>query len=266
MRWLVAILMVSGWCISWPAVAQAPSKIGVVVMHGKGGNPNRLVSDLASALQENGVLVANLEMPWSGNRNYDVDTTAAEKQVQEALDGLRAKGATKVFVAGHSQGGVFTLYLGGQLALDGIIAIAPGGNVADRFYRGKIGDSLEQAKKYVAEGKGGERERLQDYEGSRGLYTIVAVPSAYVTWFDPDGVMNQDRALKALKPTLPVLYISPTGDYPALRRLKDAVFNALPRNPHTRLYEPEANHLQSPGASSAEILRWVREVADAGSS
>jgi pimeloyl-ACP methyl ester carboxylesterase len=253
--------MIATCCISWPAAAQTPPKTGVVVMHGKGGNPNRFVSDLASALQENGVLVANLEMPWSGNRNYDVDTAAAEKQVQEALDGLRAKGATKVFVAGHSQGGVFTFYLGGRLALDGIIAIAPGGNVATSFYQGKIGDSLAEAKKYVAEGKGNERERLQDYEGSRGLYPIVSVPSAYVTWFDPDGAMNQDRSLKALKPTLPVLYISPTGDYPQLRRLKNSVFNALPSNPHSKLYEPEASHLQAPGASSAEILRWVREVA-----
>src|SRR4051794_919699 len=113
MRLKIAALLLLGSVLSFPAGAQAPAKIGVVVMHGKGGSPTRFVSELASALQDQGVLVANLDMPWSGSRNYDVDTAAAEKQVQEALDGMRAKGATKLFVAGHSQGGIFALHVGG---------------------------------------------------------------------------------------------------------------------------------------------------------
>ena len=44
------------------------AKIGIVVMHGKGGSPARFVSDIASALEGQGFLVANLEMPWSGKR------------------------------------------------------------------------------------------------------------------------------------------------------------------------------------------------------
>jgi predicted N-acetyltransferase YhbS len=35
-------------------------------MHGKGGSPTKYVSDLASSLKDEGYLVANLEMPWSG--------------------------------------------------------------------------------------------------------------------------------------------------------------------------------------------------------
>src|SRR5262252_10160228 len=96
---------------AFPCVAQPPEKIGVVVMHGKGSSPDEYVGGLVRALQDKGVLVANLEMPWSGRRNYDVDVAAAEKEVQEALDAMRAKGATRLFVAGHSQGGVFALHL-----------------------------------------------------------------------------------------------------------------------------------------------------------
>jgi pimeloyl-ACP methyl ester carboxylesterase len=260
MRALIAFLaLLAG--LPGAAMAQAPATAGVVVMHGKGGNPGRFVSDLARALEDNGVLVANLEMPWSGRRNYDVDVAAAEKQVQDALEALRAKGATKLFVAGHSQGGVFALHIGGRLAVDGVIPIAPGGSVASPVFRDKLGASLEQAKKYVAEGKGGEPQRLLDLEGSRGTYPIVAVPAAYVTWFDPEGAMNQMRALKALRPETPVLLIVPTRDYPPLLRLKETVFRALPPNRHTRLYEPDSDHLGSPGASGAEIRRWIREVS-----
>ena len=89
------------------APAQSPSvPIGVVVMHGKGGSPTKHVASLASALEQKGYLVANLEMPWSGNRQYDASVEAADKEVGAALDAMRAKGAKKVFVAGHSQGGL----------------------------------------------------------------------------------------------------------------------------------------------------------------
>jgi hypothetical protein len=49
------------------ALRAAPSaqEIGIVVMHGKGGSPGRFVNVLAEALEKEGFLVANLEMPWS---------------------------------------------------------------------------------------------------------------------------------------------------------------------------------------------------------
>src|SRR5262245_42282483 len=109
MQRLFFLLAVLG-AFAFPCAAQSPDKIGVVVMHGKGSNPNQYVGGLAGALQDRGVLVANLEMPWSGRRNYDVDVAAAEKEVQDALDAMRTKGATRLFVVGHSQGGVFALY------------------------------------------------------------------------------------------------------------------------------------------------------------
>src|SRR3546814_16154553 len=86
--------------------------MGVVVMHGKGSSPTKHVSRLASTLQGKGYAVANLEMPWSGKRDYDVDVAAADKEVNAALDGLRARGAKTLFVAGHSQGGLFALRYG----------------------------------------------------------------------------------------------------------------------------------------------------------
>src|SRR4051812_20509902 len=126
------------------AHAQLPSAaIGVVVMHGKGGSPTKHVASFASALEQKGYLVSNLEMPWSGNRHYDASVEAADKEVAAALDAMRAKGAKKVFVAGHSQGGLYALHYGAQHPVDGVIAIAPGGNVGNPLFRREVGASLE---------------------------------------------------------------------------------------------------------------------------
>jgi pimeloyl-ACP methyl ester carboxylesterase len=257
---VAAALFCTALPFSAAAQASAP-KIGIVIMHGKGGSPNRHVTDLANDLERRGYLVANLEMPWSGRRNYDVPITAAEDEVVAALQSMRSKGAQKLFVAGHSQGGLFALYFAGKHEVDGIIAIAPGGDVGNRVFREKLGESVEQARKLVAAGKGGEHARLSDYEGSKGVYTIVTPPAAYLTWFDPEGAFAQTRIMRALKPQIPVLLIVPRNDYPGLLMNKQRLVGALPANALNKLYEPDASHLGAPAASREEIARWTSEVA-----
>jgi pimeloyl-ACP methyl ester carboxylesterase len=258
---LTRVLAIVVTVVSCSSIAQTPSpRLGIVIMHGKGGSPTRHVSDLASSLEGKGYLIANLEMPWSGRRNYDVNVSAAEKEVESALDTLRSKGAQKLFVAGHSQGGVFAIYLGTKQSIDGIIAIAPGGNVGNSTFREKLGDSVELARKLIAEGKGDEKTRFSDYEGAKGIYPILTTPSLYLSWFEPDGAMNQTAALKNMNPRVPILFIAPTGDYPGLRNLKNQLFSLLPKNPLSKLYEPNSSHLDAPSASRDEIMRWATEV------
>lgn len=260
----LAALLMFGSGSPRPAIAEAnPMRIGVVLMHGKGGAPTRLVADLAASLESRGWLVANLEMPWSGRRDYDVEVGAAEREVETALQGLREQGAQKLFVAGHSQGGVFALYFGGRHVFDGVIAIAPGGNVGNQLFREKLGDSVASARQLVAEGKGDEKARLADYEGAKGTYPVITTPAIYLTWFDPAGAMNQTLAVQRMKPQIPVLYVAPRNDYPGLLKVKQQMFGALPANPQTRLYEPDASHVGAPSASIPAIVDWATAVANA---
>ena len=259
---LLAWWVVAAIAAAMPVTAAAQADpIGIVIMHGKGGSPQRLVIDLAKGLEAKGFLVANLEMPWSGKRNYDVTTAKGEEEVEAALADLRAKGAKKVFVCGHSQGGVFALHLAGKIAADGFVTIAPGGSVSNRFFADKIADSLARARQIVAAGKGNVPTPLQDFENARDTYDVLAVPAAYVTWFDPEGAMNMDRAVRAIGPRTPLLWVAPTRDYPGLTKVSLPLYNTLPKNPLTRLYQPNADHRGAPTASLDEIARWTREVA-----
>jgi len=261
---VLAALLMLGSGLPRPAIAGPnPVQMGIVLMHGKGGAPTRLVADLAASLESRGWLVANLEMPWSGRRDYDVEVGAAEREVETALQGLREKGAQKLFVAGHSQGGVFALYFGGRHVLDGVIAIAPGGNVGNPLFREKLGDTIASARQLVAEGKGDEKARLADYEGAKGTYPVITTPAIYLTWFDPAGAMNQTLAVQHMKPQVPVLYVAPRNDYPGLLKIKLQMFGALPANPQTQLYEPDASHVGAPSASIQAIVDWATAVANA---
>jgi alpha-beta hydrolase superfamily lysophospholipase len=255
--------MIAAFLAIFPLVVTAETAampIGIVIMHGKGGSPAKHVSDLASSLEERGYLVANLDMPWSGRREYDVDVNTAEKEIESTLETLRSKGAKKLFVAGHSQGGLFALYFGGRHIIDGVIAIAPGGNVNSPLFKEKLGESVELARKLIDEGKGSEKARFFDYEGAKGAYPIVSAPSVYFSWFDPNGAMDQMAAIKNMNSKIPVLFVAPTGDYPALQKIKQLMFGSLPPNPLSKLYEPASTHVGSPSASRDEIVRWAMEV------
>lgn len=227
-----------------PRAARAgEARAGIVLMHGKGGSPERTVAGLARQLQTQGCLVANEEMPWSGRRQYDASVADALAQVQAALQRLRAQGATRLFVAGHSQGGVFALLAGGRLPMDGVIAIAPA-----------------LAREQLAQGRGDAPGDFADYEGSTGLRPLRTTAARYVDWFDPAGAMNQLAAERQQPATVPVLYIAPTHDYPALQHARPEMVAALPAHPLTRLLMPEATHAGAPDASAEPILVWLREV------
>lgn len=246
--------------LSLPTLAQTPA-MGIVILHGKGGAPDGLVKALADGLRDKGYAVASLLMPWSGQRHYDKDVATAEQEVTAALNDLRSKGAKKLFVAGHSQGAVFALHYASRHPLDGLIIIAPGGDVSTRFYRQQVGSSVARARSLVESGKGNEPGGFDEFEGGRGNWTVSTSAAIYLTWFDPDGAMNQEKSSRALPKSLPVLHVAPTSDYPALLRAKQSMFDALPDHPLKRLYEPNADHRSAPAASVAETVRWTTEVS-----
>jgi pimeloyl-ACP methyl ester carboxylesterase len=246
--------------LPFTAFSQTP-KLGAVVMHGKGGSPAKHVASLASTLEAKGILVSNLEMPWSGRREYDVDVKTADQEIEQGLKALRAKGASKVFVIGHSQGGAFALHFGSLQKVDGIVAIAPGGSTSSSVSREKLKEPLAQARDLVAQGKGDEKARLFDFEGSRGTIPLSTTSARYVEWFDPEGAMNQAKSSRALLAGIPVLYVAPTDDYAGLQRSKQQMFSAIPAHPLTRMIEPRASHTEAPGAAADEIVKWMQEVA-----
>lgn len=240
--------------------ATPDAAIGVVVMHGKGGQPGKFVDRLAAKLESAGFQVANLDMPWSGRRNYDVDRAGAEAEVTRALDAMRAKGARKLFVAGHSQGGLFAVHYGGRQAVDGVVAIAPGGQVDAQAFVKALGGDVARARQMAAEGRGGESAAFSDYEGSRGTSIVRTTAAIYLDWFDPETGLSS-RAFGQLRPGTPALYVAPTRDYPGLVRVKQQNFAALPPHPLSRMSEPDSDHLGAPAASADEVVGWIRQVA-----
>ena len=254
------LLLLISALITMPFSAFATEKVGVVVMHGKGGRPGNQVAALAQAFEAAGFQVANLEMPWSFHRQYDVGISAGVDEITKALNAMRSKGATKLFVSGHSQGALFALHYASVHQVDGVIAVTPGGTVDAKVYADNISSFLAKAKRMIDEGKGDERSSFADFEGSRGTNTITTTAAIYYEWFNPNGI-HTTRIFGRVKTDTPVLYVAPTRDYPALRDKRHTHFRALPSHPLTRTHEPDSDHKNAPAAAKDEAVLWIKQVS-----
>ena len=168
---LISVTLAAAMALVAPAAllaAPAAAEIGVVVMHGKGGGPGKHVNGLAAAFERAGFQVANLNMPWSHKRRYDVAMNGGVDEITRALDAMRAKGVNKVFVAGHSQGGLFAVYYAGLHRVDGILPIAPGGQVDAASNVANLAPYVEKARQMISAGRGNDKADFAEFEGAKG--------------------------------------------------------------------------------------------------
>ncbi len=71
--------------------AEDDRDIGVVLMHGKDGTPNRRIDTLAVSLKRAGLQVVTPEMPWSRNRKFDKSYEDSMLEIDKAVNRLKSK-------------------------------------------------------------------------------------------------------------------------------------------------------------------------------
>lgn len=235
-------------------VQAAPPDVGIVLLHGKWGSPETMQA-LARDLESKGYRVSNAEMAWSGRRLYDVDYPTALKEVEAQVKALRAKGAKRVAVAGQSLGAnAAAAYTSAGLDLDGLVVMSPGHFPEDGMGGARLRNSLDKAKGMVAENRGAETESFDDVNQGRQR-SIRTTASAYVSYFDPDGLGAMTKTIAKPAKPVPVLLVIGTQD-PFYQRSK-AMFDSIPTHAGSRYVVLETDHFNMRGVVSAELLKWL---------
>ncbi|QFY42723.1 alpha/beta fold hydrolase [Candidatus Methylospira mobilis] len=104
-RYLLLFAVVTGLTINATVcLALEPAITGVVLLHGKGADPESL-QPLGETLKTAGFSIEVPLLPWSGSANYSQPYQKAVKEIAGAISRLRAQGARRIVVAGHSLGG-----------------------------------------------------------------------------------------------------------------------------------------------------------------
>jgi len=259
-RWLPVLrpllLLLAFLTAALPARAMDPATTGVVVLHGKWGQPGN-VAPLAGSLETAGFLVESPTMAWSGGRMFDLSFDRALDEVTAAAQRLRQRGATRIVVAGHSLGGNAALrYAALGLPADALVLVAPAHLPEGTFIAEACADSLEKARAMVAAGQGDERAWFQSVNSGNRKKMVETTALAYLSYYAADGAAAMSRTAPQV-PRLPILWIAPTQD-PSTRQFAERVVPAL-RAPLVRV-EVNADHMGAPGAAGEAVVDWLRTL------
>ena len=236
----LAIACFAGFALT--AQAKDLTGWGIVVMHGKGGQPGSM-SAVSSALTAAGASVVTPTMSWSnGYRTYG----ATLDEVAGHIASLRAKGATRIALVGQSLGANVALGYGAQRGgVQAVVAMAPG-HFPERF-ASKSAASLARAKQAVAAGRGSEVGSYFDTNQGKE-YDVRTTAAAYVSFFDPAGpaVMSRNAANLKVKN---LLWIVGSGDAGANSVAKGG-----------KVVHVSGGHFDTPKVSAPEVVSWLQSL------
>lgn len=257
----LCLLLLSGLLLAaGPAgAADSPApRLGVVLLHGKHGAPDRFVDILASRLRDAGFLVAVPEMPWSKRRAYNAGFLEALAETDKAAAELRAKGAASLVVAGHSLGANAALaYAARYPGVAGIVCLAAAHSPEYGRLREESAPGVAKAKELVAQGRGGENGRYPDLNMGKS-FELSATASVYLSYFDPEGPAAMPLSAAMLKTPLPILWI--VGERDQLKRGPEYVYGQTPAHPASRYASVEADHVGVPSAAAQMVIEWLKAL------
>jgi len=232
--------------------------VGVVYLHGKGAWPGAADGGILSTLAEEGALVATPEMPWSFKRKYGATYEQAMAEIDAVAAGLKAQGATRIVVMGHSLGANAAIgYAARHPDLLAVVALSPGHLPEAEGLRSHTQEAIAEAKQLVAAGQGDVPRRFPDMAQGIPL-TATATPLVYLSMFDPDGPAVIPKNAEAMGP-VPLLWVVGTLD-PIARRGPDYAFKFGAKNPKSRYIEVFAGHLTTPLAARGQVVEWINSL------
>jgi len=235
---------------------------GVVYLHGKGGLPGGFNGGILSGLEDEGALIAAPEMPWSLRRRYAATYDQAMAEIDVVVGALKAKGAARIVVIGHSLGANAAIgYAARHSDLAGVVALAPGHLPETGRMRSFVSDAVARAKKLVAAGEGNVPQTFPDM--AQGIPLVATATSVvYLSMFDPDGpaVIPKNAAAIGTAPhPVPLLWVAGKLD-PIDRRGPAYAFDAAAKNPKSEYIEVLAGHLTTPLAARKQVVDWINSL------
>jgi pimeloyl-ACP methyl ester carboxylesterase len=253
------------FCAPKPGGAEPAANLhgfGIVYLHGKGGWPGGLNGGILSSLKDEGALVATPEMPWSFHRRYDATYDEAMAEIDAAVAGLKASGANRVVIIGHSLGANAAIgYAARHPDLAGVAALAPGHLPEVDNMRRFVSDAVARAKALIAGGKGNVPQTFPDM--AQGIpMTTTATPIVYLSWFDPDGpavIPKNTATIGAAANPVPLLWVAGKLD-PIDRRGPEYAFAAAAKNPKSKYVEVFAGHLTTPLVARQQVIDWINSL------
>jgi pimeloyl-ACP methyl ester carboxylesterase len=239
-----------------PVSAASLRGMGVVFLHGKGVWPGAFDGGIPAALEAEGAKVVSPEMSWSLRRMYGATYEQSMAEIDAAVATLKAKGATRIVIIGHSLGANAALgYAAQRHSVIAVVAIAPGHLPETAEMRSRTQSAIAEARQLVA---GGHQEKRTWPDMVQGVPTFAsATPAVYISWFDPNGPAVIPKNVAALN-GIPLLWVVGNFD-PISSRGPQYAFSRA-KNPANRYVSVLATHLTTSLMARGQVVEWLKAL------
>jgi pimeloyl-ACP methyl ester carboxylesterase len=256
-RLALALGMVAALAVASPLAAASLRGMGVVFLHGKGVWPGAFDGGIPSALEAEGAKVVSPEMPWSLRRMYGATFDQAMAEIDAAVATLRARGATRIVIIGHSLGANAAIgYAAQRHSVVAVVAIAPGHLPETAEMRSRTQSAIAEARQLAA---AGHQEKRSWPDMVQGVPTFAtATPAVYLSMFDPNGPAVIPKNVAALN-GIPLLWIVGNFD-PIHSRGPQYAFSRAAKNPANRYIEVLATHLTTSLMARGQVVDWLKAL------
>lgn len=233
-------------------------RIGVVLMHGKDSPTTRPVDPLAASLRTAGVKVVTPLMPWTRDRIYDKTFEDSLLEIQGYVKKLRAQGATRVYLAGHSLGAVTSAGYGARIGdVDGIILLAPGHFTSQAGFRSHFVEELQTAGAMIEAGQGEKKRTFRDINSGIPATRYITA-RIYQSWFSPTGPADFVANMSNISVAIPLLYVAGSLDRIPQTQNRAYAFDKVPRHPKSQFVIIPATHGEVPAKADEIVIEWLR--------
>ncbi len=229
-------------------------------MHGKWDSPNGYMLKFAQQLESEGFLVTSPEMPWSGQRAYDVDMATFAKETDSAIKSLRDRGAQKICIAGHSSGATGAIFYSTQSKIDCIIPLAPGPFTSFPKYRDRVKDDINKASEMIANGQGDEKAWFTDLNSGNRSKLLRMSAKIFLEQNGPDGPGDNDRNVALILPGTAVLWVVSSGEDQPRRSNQDDAFKRIPDTSSKTFLEVPGEHMNMPDNAVGPAIEWMKKT------
>lgn len=236
-----------------PALAQ--ERLGVLLLHDKGVQPEKYLGDLARTLRNVGFVVDIPELPWSPRRGFDATFQQALVEIGMEAQELRLDGCTRIALVGHGLGAnaalAFTAKRGGVFA---VVALAPAHDPV--LHREVFLPDVRKARSMLTGGEAHGRSLFLDYKDQKD-YDLSTTAEVYLSYNDPDGEAVMPKSCAAFKQPVPLLWI--VGAQDPLRFLGASyAYDKAPRHPASAYEEVPGDHMAVPRNAARRVALWLR--------
>ena len=235
----------------------SPSQIGIILMHGKTGNPELMMTLAGKGYSNNGFIVVTPEMPWSKSRFIDKSVEQSFDEIEAIITSLKQQGVKVIILAGHSMGADLALaYAANRGDIDGVVLLAPGHIPDLPKIKNEFSLDVARAKSMINAGQGNIYANFND-TNNQIKYIRHLKASIYYSYFNPDGLAAAQKSAKTINPRIPVLYVAGADD-PLTEKIGESyIYGQLPLNVHSTYNIVATDHMGTPRASVPIVVNWI---------